>query len=336
MKIRKDVAATCVYLIIYSLLFWVFKESLPSRWRFDSEVIGSQIDAAGSGSELGDGSYGMAAKFFLLIGDWVDFYVFFIGSMFIIISMKNKFKSTSIFYIFFLTLPCVLLCLMVPSKDSILIMFFIKMYLLYSLNINANKKFLLCLLIYIVYGFFFRSYFLLCGAIVFFMYYMEKNKNQKIYFLIFFPIIIYASYENFVFAMESRDIINEYRAIINPENSKTSLFNYFNSDSIFGFIGNYVFIGLELILPFVFNASAQGIILSLYIFSVFRIALDKKNYMNGNHGLLYFFWGHFFTLIIFEPDLGSFLRHISCNAIFISFYVEYSKNEWMPVRPHMC
>lgn len=324
-------------LVLLSILFvaivskFVLLYVLPDKYLYDSNAI---IKYSG-GEYLVDQSYTFSSSFFAPIINLFSISDAANGSLiiglicnilFLIYLKKYLPKALKIEYYVYLLIVTFLANIYVfnISKELItLIVLFCSFFITRMFSKKANI--LICVL-FISCAFFFRTYFALIGLLYYLLNKIDCNvkTNQKasFFFLICLmaTLIIYSLnnslfYQIFNFGEDSnlyRDGSVDAQTMIMPILENT---NY-----IFSII-NYIFNVLSFLVPLKLIMKGSILYLAYFAFSIFTILLIIKNRKKifDNQKIKYLFFlllSFFLTSALFEPDYGSYLRHISTIMFF--------------------
>ena len=89
---------------------------------------------------------------------------------------------------------------------------------------------------------------------------------------------------------------------------------------VVNFVLNYIVSALYLLFPLIFYFSLKSLFLCVINFVTFTLAIMQiRSSSSKQRTLAWLFLSHFFVSIIFEPDLGSYLRHQSIFMLIIFF-----------------
>lgn len=117
----------------------------------------------------------------------------------------------------------------------------------------------------------------------------------------------------------SRDAVNEFRVFF-PEvpGNRSAFFNPLQDPTWIGFLGNYVYAIVRLNFPLLFSQTPSEAVLTLYAglwFYVMWLAHRVGDWRSRLSVRL--MTSHLLVLWIFEPDLGSYLRHFSSCVLYL-------------------
>lgn len=313
----KDTSITFTLIVpIYFVLSIFVKKFLPGNFFVDSMVIRSLINRTSIKFDSSD-SYASTAAFYKLLGFngntphffesllstvvlLIFLYILVNNENFIALSLSNFFtlSFTIFFYLSFFS---------VISKD--LIAFSL---LLLSFFFYGKKGFFIALLTSIlVYGLFFRSYWLLLIPLIFLVYQFLKRKHlfTMIIFIIMFIVVV--SYLYFLFDGTYISFLRYQTHTVLSAN--TNINNLFPADNFLHDVLNSLNTILNLIVPADGLGSSSEVLYYLWTYYVLYLCInafrhEQKSRANSNLVIASFIS---FIIIqgLFEPDMGSALRH---------------------------
>lgn len=169
----------------------------------------------------------------------------------------------------------------------------------------------------VIYAFLFRQYFLLIAgvfiALTLFKYMSWPQRILAILIVVFVAPLIPS--DLYIDVQAQRDIMNYYRIGFSGAGTRTAFMNYMLPSGLYSFLVNYGYAFLRLNFAVIFYAGPKELFLTvntlLYGFLLF-VALRSRDVRIWRPGML--FLAHFLTLILFDSDLGSFLRHIGTSV----------------------
>tara|TARA_B100000900_G_scaffold151990_1_gene129087 strand:+ start:32754 stop:33764 length:1011 start_codon:yes stop_codon:yes gene_type:complete len=229
-------------------------------------------------------------------------------------------------FIFFILLlvPNLILNVLIPGKEIVVIF----LTILITLSIKYFKlkyaNFILITVLYLCYAYHIRAYYFLIFAVFVFLYLLTSFKKIKyrICLLMTFLIFIFLlPNELYSFLFSHREISNTYALNINSVN-RTVINNLFIPTNFIELIINYLYVMSVMLFPVFYFFTYKELFLMflnsfiiIYFFKIYKLkhSLDTR--------ILYsLFYAHLFVLFIFEPDLGSYLRHLtSCSIYFVGY-----------------
>lgn len=175
---------------------------------------------------------------------------------------------------------------------------------------------LLAIALVVIYAFLFRQYFLIVATIFACLYIFKRlNWAARIAIILAIPFVLLAIPKDVYSTLqEQRDIVNQFRVGFTGGGNRTVFLNYMRPDGLYSFLVNYGYAFLRLNFPVFFGAGAKEAFLMVNVFAygfLLWVALRSSDMRVWRPALL--FLAHFLTLMLFEPDLGSYLRHIGTS-----------------------
>lgn len=303
--------------IMTMLTLMDLSEFLPFQTK-DAETVANMAERGVSGDT---NSYKATALVYSLLSPTMRAVITYgFGSAFIIYCLAGLRKPLWLGVMCFMLISPMIFYLTQFNKDTVLIPFLIIAAITTRLNLTNNVKIGIIFTIYVAYTLLFRPYYVMIGGIFVGLYVLSKLSIPLRTFLIFsafmlgflLPDSIFDSLQSF------RDVTNARRLLYGSDaGARTAFMNLVEPDSYWHFLVNYVYAFLRLNLPFLFDFNVKDLILVanililIYVFGQsFRSRLDTVRIS------FYLFTAHFLVLQIFEPDLGTYFRHISVTLLF--------------------
>jgi hypothetical protein len=237
---------------------------------------------------------------------------------FIYLTIRQCSSIESIVVGAFLVFAPILLFLCFFVKDTMYIPFMIVcVYILNRVVSNLGASLAVFLLL-LVYAYFFRQYFILIALVFLLLICFNRfNWTSRAIFAIF-SIIVLVMLPNDIFTtlQESRDIVNRHRIGFSGDGNRTVFLNLLPPTDLWSFLINYVYATLRLTMPVFFGAFGAKEVFLMANSAIFAwllwVGLRSRDRRVWRPAVL--FLSHFSVLMLFEPDLGSYLRHISTSV----------------------
>jgi len=230
-------------------------------------------------------------------------------------------SRTQVLLASFITIAPVLLILTRPVKDTIVILLSIAILFLIRSRVATVFKICIIMALYLLYAHFVRQYFYLC-AIVFLVIWIFINSRRKVkVVMLFVGVSIFFAIPGNIFTelQGSRDIYNFYRIGSGEIGSRTAFCNFLPPTNGFNFLVNYVVAAIRLNFSFLFYPGIRELFLTLnviiYAFLINR-GMNAENVVVRLAATLLL--AHISVLWLFEPDLGSYLRHLSSIFLYLT------------------
>jgi hypothetical protein len=326
----------CHALFLFLLLLSVFKEKiLPGYFFTDADTI---YEFFGAPFDLGS-SYSATAKFYEFFGVDRDSWLFSIFSItyiyfFSLYFIRKSFSVTVYFpslfvAVFFLFLSVVYMTLL--SKDFIV---FVLLSVFFVICNNSKIYMLIWVVFVLLYAYYFRNYWIiflfnfLCLTILY-----KFGFKLKSIMLFSFGLIFVLAFSYFFLLGENIDsfrvVYNESRADRGIEASNTMILPWFGIGGFFQSWLNSSVTWVSFFIPL--NLALLGSVyyltisfLIVYTFYYFFRGLAKSISARDDFGAYSGLIVVSFTLVqaVFEPDYGSFIRHITPFFPLIVFVIQ--------------
>lgn len=237
--------------------------------------------------------------------------------------------------------------LAMPTKEYINFLYIsIVVFLYKNRKFSQKKTVVVSLGLLIFFSYFFRPYFLLTTFIAVAMYLFSffKVRNKKILILIYgilisvFFSLSYGLVKGNYISEGTREQLNEYRLKNNDENANSMIISPVKTDKWYGEVTSifYGFMSVNLPLNGLKHIFSPQIIVfiiwQLLLFMVLFLKFGKciREGKNNNYELwlFYIIFSYFIVQGIFEPDLGSAIRHkagIFPLIYYLMYYEEFRK-----------
>lgn len=320
---------------------------LPEKYYYDTVTI-----IKDKYKEIGFfGSYAFAILFYkitflkylpffliALIQFPISYYILYkigIPNNFHLLNLKN--------IIIYLAILLLGLYMSMPTKEFITILMFSPLPLIFQSNLNNFKKITICLLLFVLFSFF-RSYYLLIPIFAIGMYFLSFIKfhhktfsviTSGIFIAIFLSLnhglirgkfLSQMSREDYYLGVAQNYDVNS--AIISPIPQNTWYGEFFGI--LYGFISvNIPFI--ELVKRLLSPQVLIFIVWELFLFYTLIVRFSKvlKSPKDNivEHWVLLILFSYFIVQGIFEPDLGTSIRHKIgfLPLIYFALYYDYFK-----------
>ncbi|MDV4166755.1 hypothetical protein [Rhodovulum sp. FJ3] len=285
--------------------------------------------------EFGAGGYGATALVYAIIPDALrQVFILGLGAWFIFFSLRRLQTNVHGLVMVFLALAPSILTISNFHKDLLLAPFVIAAA--WALTRFPKGVFLIASigLIYLSYGSLFRSYYFL---ILFFFLFVLAIRKLRLHlrvllFLVLLLVLMNTPLSVLQTLQEPRDIVNYYRLnTAGAIGARTAFANLLPIDGAWSFTVNYVYALVRLNLAFVVDPGIREAFLqlnvALYFFAIFY-GLRHGSRVGKNAASLLL--AHVIVLTFFEPDLGSYIRHLSSTLPFAAIpLVEYfARHRW--------
>ncbi len=313
--------ATGACALLYIVVFAKAGTFLPEFIFRDADKIQAQM----AGSSTYDGtSFDAVAGIYGWFGPTLlNLLIVATGVLFIhtMLSRANRFGLLAAGLV--LCLPCVFFNLFVASKDTLVVL--MSMTIVWAARRGRPwLAVVVAAVLYIGYALLVRRYFLLivavaCGAALF----RRASIRWKIVLGIASTAIVLMLPAVAYFALlHPRDMAVDYLVYQSPFGARTSFYNPLTPDSFAAFCADYLYASARLNLALLFSPGLKELAMQLFVGLAVWPALRGLPRRFGFDGSLAremcacLVLGHVCVSMLFEPDLGSYIRHLSSVALF--------------------
>lgn len=325
--------AGALIVLVYTVIYAYFRDMLPEKWSVDSAKIIEILNYGGAGDL--DNSFGVTAALFGLIGiDNLDVFTCSVSAVFLVFATHNIRKAGDFFSRLLLIAPCIMLNMFSPSKETVVLI--MTMLITFSAIFFRTSKWMVVgafLLLYSIYGVFVRQYYLLIVG-VFFAVYFLWGRSLKYHFAAGVLAVgaILAAPPSILQTLQSpRDTSNAYAEQIGSDN-RTAFTNIVPPTNGVAFLANYAYAATVLITPVLYFQTASDFFMQFMIAAMLVILYRarKRSRRDPNRFEVKFFGSlfiaHIIVQLIFEPDLGSFTRHLTSVILYL-IAIKVSENK---------
>jgi hypothetical protein len=307
--------------LVYIAVFVNAGAVLPEFIFRDADKIQAQME----GSSTYEGSsFDAVAGFYGLFGPTLlNLLIVTVGTLFIraVLARADRFGLCAAALI--LALPCVFFNLFVASKDTLVVLMS-----LVIVGAGANRRKwvapVAALLLYGGYALLVRPYFLLIVAIAggFALFQRASMHWKMVLGIALIGAVALAPESVYFVLLHPRDMAVDYLVYQSPFGARTSFYNPLEPTSFIAFCADYLYAIAKLNLAPLFSPGPKEVAMQLFVILAvwpsLRVALTR-----GGDGqpivprlCAYLVLGHVCVSMLFEPDLGSYVRHLSSVALF--------------------
>lgn len=347
----KKSRATFIGLFIINLFVAVIAfYLLPKRFFYDATLI-----AFDKGNEIGFlGSYPITILFYKVTGlRYLPFplialiqYPILVYTLYKIGIPSNFYKINVINILIYLGFFMMAIFMSMPSKEFITFLYLALIVFFYRSNrISFKKVIFLSMFFLILFGAFYRPYFLLIPIIAFAMYLASFiNFKNKVMSTIFYGLVMaiclslsYGFLKGHYLSESSREVVNIGR--INSPDANSMIVSPVKPDTWYGetvaIVYGFFTVNIPLNgLKYIFSPQIIAFIIwQLFLFYILLVRLskclkDREKYKYELWILLILF-SYFIVQGIFEPDLGTAIRHKIgvFPLIYYALYYEHFRKE---------
>tara|TARA_A100001015_G_scaffold134815_1_gene149602 strand:+ start:1671 stop:2642 length:972 start_codon:yes stop_codon:yes gene_type:complete len=276
----------------------------------------------GAGGDL-DYSFFWAYKFFSSfssLGISPELMATALGFLILYFSFYYKLTLVEFIVLFILFLPAFFMNLGKPSKE-----FFVTVFFLVSMHFYTRGNYISAAVFVVVYAVLFRIYYLPLAA--FLLYFSILDGRLKI--LILLSAVFTLLVTGLMYAQNVIDFIGDIQArrdvgyFSSGDVRRTGFYNLYSVADISGILLNYIYAFLKINLPMLFSFQLKDIFLQVYVVLVLFLNLRAIKVYYLAIPLMV----NFLVYPIFEPDLGSYLRHIaSIYPLYFALYLLWRDN----------
>lgn len=229
------------------------------------------------------------------------------GLLLIAYQAKDVVAAKDFLVVLFLLLPGPMLYLGMPSKE----LFFLTFLYLFLWSYRLGNKF--SVLFLVIYSVLFRYYIL-----IFPVFYYLSSRFFVLWVLLGLSLLIGFCYEEKLLEilwriMYRRDISYDLHYF----DVRSGWYNPISEYGWFSFFYNYMYAFLKLNFPILFEVTVKELYLQSYLLVIFYVIYAGRKCFVLVFPLIVMF----FFYPLFEPDLGSYLRHLSSwYPVFIYLY----------------
>ncbi|WP_236872728.1 hypothetical protein [Burkholderia sp. NRF60-BP8] len=321
--LRNAIAALVA--LLYVGVYVNARALLPEFIFRDADKIQTQI---GGGSTYDGSSFDAVGKLYQALGNTgTDLFVIALGVATIWLALRETRRPGGLVVYLALIAPCLFFNLFVASKDTIVVAMSVAVLAAARLRGTARPM-LIAAVLYLGYAATIRSYFalILTIALATWLYRRVSTLPRAAIVLLLVAVLIALPNAAYMLLQQPRDLAVDYLVYSSPFGARTSFYNPFPPDSFVHFVGNYAYSLVRLNLPVFFSFDPKGwamqALIALFLCAAWR-RLPARPAIDGAAGqsrdgelLACLVLGHVAVSMLFEPDLGSYLRHLSSVALF--------------------
>ena len=308
-----------VWMSAYLVLYFFLRGLLPEKYLRDSMTIQKLADDAHA-ADWG-GAYNIAAIVAGSLPMWaINILVAATGcfTIWLVVTSLRSLRGMAI--IPFILLPTIILDLVQFGKEIFIIPVTFFILRLAEKVSSGTKVFFVIAAIYLVYGVFFREYYLIILAAFTGILITVRSPPpfRVFYLLLLLAVLVVVPSHLFMDLQGSRDAINRWSNMVTNE-VRTAIYNPYIPDNGFHFVLNYLYVFLKLNVPLIFDHTMNEVILTVNIlFYGYMIYVGvRRRPVTPLNMLSWLFLSHVLVLAIFEPDSGSYFRHFSSVIVYI-------------------
>jgi hypothetical protein len=306
-----------LYLIVFAKATTLFPEAIFRDAEKIQEMIGGRVSYE-------DSSFDAMARFYALLGRaGQSVFVCSVGALLIwsIVARTRRLGLLACGTV--LLLPCLYFNVLVANKDTIVVLMSLVIAII-ARRYSSRLVFLLVAALYVGYAMKIRVYYALILAISIGVYAFRKSSLRGRVVLALLGLIgAFLLPDAAYFALQHpRDAAVDFMTYGAPTVVRTSFYNPTSPDSFANFCTNYVYALLRLNLPVLFYPGPREFAMQLFVFIVLLSVSCRPDRGVSSARLASFDMlasltiGHIAVSLLFEPDLGSYTRHLSSVSMF--------------------
>ncbi|MDR8074110.1 hypothetical protein KPA96_00375 [Burkholderia cenocepacia] len=320
----RNAVAACLALL-YVGVYANARALLPEFIFRDADKIQTQI---GGGSTYDGSSFDAVGKLYQALGGaGTAVFVVALGVATIWIASRATRRLGTLVAHLVLIAPCLFFNLFVASKDTLVVAMSIAVLAVARVR-GTTGTMLIAVLLYLGYAATIRGYFALIVAIALAAWVLRRVSTlpRLAGALLVVAVLVALPNAAYTLLQQPRDLAVDYLVYASPFGARTSFYNPFPPDSFVHFAGNYAYSLVRLNLPVLFSFDPKGFamqaLVALFLCAAWRRVPGRRAGEGGNalprNGelLACLLLGHVAVSMLFEPDLGSYLRHLSSVALF--------------------
>ncbi|WP_211452185.1 hypothetical protein [Collimonas antrihumi] len=317
---------SCVLMVALTALVYLYQRAFLPSYFFTDEATILNLMRYSDLDSLTQNSFVSTATVFSLLGPAGSQLLLLASTCMVIFYVGRKsLRLADLAFACVLMLPFVMFNLKL-SKETVVILMNLLACLVCSWRISNHRKVLLVSAIYLIYAWQFRSYYVLIVAtmIVMHIVFSTQGKLRVAIVLAVLAGCLALPGDFWNQLQQARDIVNLDRDGLSD--SKTIFSNPFSPNGIATALPNAGFAALRFYFAPIYSLRVQEIFLSFTLFLLTFVLFRRHNI---KHPLALLLIANFSIQTFFEPDLGSFFRHLSAYA-FCVFGIHYLQP--VPVR----
>jgi hypothetical protein len=304
-------------LLGYILALTIFYNRLPQQWSIDSAYL---QDLMTQGTLLESDAFTATANILASIPPTLlQIAIVLLGFALILLFAGTSFTIGAGAASIILLMPVLLMGLLRPQKEILVVALSLTVLASVYRSKSTRLPLLVTSITYVTYGAYVRPYYLLILALFAVLYSLPRWPKWLMVItaatafcgLWFLPVEIFQNLQGV------RDN-NNFERIAGELGNRTFFFNPFSTSSVGGFLLNYLYAAVRLNLPLLFSfkpqeafLTATSIVYALLLISQFKWSNWRARFLAA------LFSAHLAVLWLFEPDLGSYLRHASSVVAYL-------------------
>jgi hypothetical protein len=319
---------TCACAMLYVIVFVNASTFLPEFIFRDAEKIQAQMDGA---TTYEGTSFDAVASFYGWFGPTpLKVMVVAVGVLFIVAMLARANRVGMLAAALVLCVPCVFFNLFVASKDTLVVMI-----ALLIANVARGRRAALvpvvALVAYVGYALLVRRYFLLivliAGGIA--LWHRASTRWKLVLAIAVGGGLALLPTSVYFLLLHPRDMAVDYLVYQSPFGARTGFYNPLVPESFAAFCGDYLYASARLHLALLFSPGVKELAMQGFVLLALWPAWRNLRATKSRHAataatphrlvgetLACLVMAHVAVSMLFEPDLGSYIRHLSSVALF--------------------
>jgi hypothetical protein len=311
-------------ILLYLMMYAKAGVFLPEFVFRDSEKIQSQI---GGSNTYQDTSFDAVAKFYASLGDLgTNVFVVSIGALFIWLMVGSSKRLGGLLMNMVLIAPCVFFNLFVASKDTLVVLISVVLVLI-ARRWSVVHVALAAAVLYLGYALTVRIYFVMILAVAAGAWIFRSASLRLKTFLVLAGVagLYLLPDAAYYVLLHPRDMAVDYLVAGSPYGARTGFYNLLEPTSFAAFCADYFYAILRLNVPVLFSPEPKEFVMLIFVWIAIGAVFGRKSGLAAGIDtramdvLASLVIGHMAVSMLFEPDLGSYTRHLSSVALFCAW-----------------
>jgi hypothetical protein len=305
------------WIVVFVLLYTVLRDLVPEQFLRDAESI---TEIMGGNYSTSQSFYNTAMLYAMMPVSILHGFMLFVGGISIWLLGNQAVTVPRMIWFTFLIVPLIFQSFIAPTKEVLVVLMSLIIYW-YACREKSGIKgtLFLAVILYAAYALLVREYFLLILLAMLGLYFCKSHPRLR-WPVIALAIAIVAMMpaQLFMELQGPRDKIAEYLAFYSMNVIRTYFFNPFVPENFLNFVGNYFYALGVMNIPFFIDLTWKELVLFINTTTWFSMVYLGWRHLTGPMQVLpVILLGHLVVLPLFEPDLGSYLRHASSASIYM-------------------
>ncbi|MDE1165595.1 MAG: hypothetical protein PW845_09440 [Pseudomonas sp.] len=301
----------CLLLMSFVFAIYLFQDVLLPKYFFtDAGTISNLINYVDLSSAQAD-SFVTTAWVFSALGEEGAQVFLLVGVICVVVLMSFRSRRYELmaFTVLYM-LPFTLFNLKL-SKEAIVIVMNFSCCLACLSGRSKVFKVVFIASLYVLYAYFFRFYyaFIAAGMVFLTCFFSAHGRLRTGLLCLALVACVVLPGDVWTQLQLARDTVNTSREGLGD--SKTIFSNLLTPNGVITALPNSLYGAVRFLFAPIFSFRPQELLLSMVLWSVIVLIVRNRNY---SHPLMALLFSNFLIQTFFEPDLGSFLRHMTAYA----------------------